>query len=850
MGDTMQGPKKKETMFSFNIKRFIGFIRIFIRNKRALLGLSLIFFFVFIALAAPFFTPYTSLGEDPNLQGPLAGKRAAPTWLRYLPTWLGGNPDLSENLNLIGIECSAPKTLAEGGVWNASMFLANGTVGVNVGFNENVGYPFKVEGFPLIPLSGSLAVSYQRSSGQPPGISTVYVYRVFDYPFSGLPARLRGNINLLVNGSSLGLKFPDEEWFVIQIDAPLEKGKPKPYSGNISISVDDYVGIHIAAANITVRDWLVSPDKDWWKWLNNNWEAIKWVVSEGSLVNKTYDEVRNATYPSMYDDTGDIYPYFCFMEDLNIADPDLEDENNRPDIYYPRRWFTAQTILTDPAFAGDLRLKVADTSSFKVGDYISIGSGDSREINQIKEIGVDYFVLYRNITRDHDEGELVVNHELVLYENITVRRARFYIVMKVVVTEPKIYQLRINVPPSTTVAIYSLRKGIFRTLTGTTIEAKNRLYNILGRNYITIDATGGKVLLVPIKIRVLFGALDVGLENLTKIFPPDYIPSISSPPRGFYIDFYGDIEGKKGEVYIGYVSADWILSKTSPWDPGTLISIEDPVALRNLFKSMPGKYIYGIEITFIDNFAYDTDVVVNVYIDNFGLFLDGTSFGILGTDHLGRDLFAQLIYGTRISLYVGILVALLSVAIGLVVGLFAGYVGGAADQLLMRINDLMLVMPGLPLLIVLVAVLGARIENLIILLGLLGWNGFARVVRSQVLSLKERPFVEAARAAGAGTWHIIFRHILPNVMSLAYISLASSVPGAITAEAALAWLGFSDPTRMSWGRMLHDVFEAGATRNWWWIIPPGLAISLVAMAFILLGYALDEILNPKLRMRR
>lgn len=832
----------------------MSFIKIFIRNKRALLGLSLIFFFVFIALAAPFLTPYTSLGEDPNIKGPLAGKRAAPTWLRLLPTWLGGNPDLSENLNLIGVECSAPKTLEEGGVWNTSMLLANTTVGVNVSFNENVGYPYNVEGFPLIILNGSLAVSYQRLSGQPPGVSKVYVYRVFDYPFSGLPARLKGNLDFLVDGSTIDLKFPEEEWFVIQIDAPTEKGKPKPYSGNISISVDDYVGLHVAAANITVKDWLVASDKNWWRWLNNNWEAMKWIVSEGSLVNKTYNEIWNATYPSMYEDTGDVYPYFCFMDDPRIADPDFENEDNKPDIYYPKKWFTAQTTLTAPAFAGDFRLKVASTSSFKVGDYISIGNGSSREINQIKEIGADYFVLYKNVTMDHDEGELVVNHELMLYENISVKRARFYIVVKVVITEPKVYQLRINNPPSTTVTVYSLRKGIFRTLVGTTIESKNRLYNVLGRNYITIDATGGRILLAPIKIRVFFGALEAGLDNSTKIFPPDYIPSISSPPRGFYIDSYGDIEGEKSEVYVCYASSGiasgWIISKNSPMDPGTLISIEDPVRLRNLFTSMPGKYVYGMEITFIDNFAYDRDVVVNVYIDNFGLFLEGTSFGVMGTDHLGRDLFAQLIYGTRISLYVGILVALLSVAIGLVVGLVAGYVGGAADQLLMRINDLMLVMPGLPLMIILVAVLGARIENLIILLGLLGWNGFARVVRSQVLSLKERPFVEAARAAGAGTWHIIFRHILPNVMSLAYISLASSVPGAITAEAALSWLGFSDPTRMSWGRMLHDVFVAGATKNWWWIIPPGLAISLVAMAFILLGYALDEVLNPKLRMRR
>jgi peptide/nickel transport system permease protein len=164
---------------------------------------------------------------------------------------------------------------------------------------------------------------------------------------------------------------------------------------------------------------------------------------------------------------------------------------------------------------------------------------------------------------------------------------------------------------------------------------------------------------------------------------------------------------------------------------------------------------------------------------------------------------------------------------------------------------MLLVLPTLPLLIVMVAVLGANLNNLILLLGLLGWMGFARTVRSQVLSLKERPFVEAAIAIGAGKTHIIIKHILPNVMSLVYVSLATAVPGNIVAEAALSWLGFYDPNVMSWGRMLHDVQNtAGAIYNWWWVIPPGLCIAVLAVSFIMIGYALDEALNPRLRMRR
>jgi peptide/nickel transport system permease protein len=151
---------------------------------------------------------------------------------------------------------------------------------------------------------------------------------------------------------------------------------------------------------------------------------------------------------------------------------------------------------------------------------------------------------------------------------------------------------------------------------------------------------------------------------------------------------------------------------------------------------------------------------------------------------------------------------------------------------------------------VLFAVLGASIENLIILNGFLGWMGFAKVVRSQVLSIRERSFIEAAKASGAGRSYIIFRHVLPNVMGLVYVSLALSVPGAIVSEAALSWLGFADPRRMSWGRMLYEMQVHNAVTKWWWVIPPGLCIAAISVAFILLGYALDDVLNPRLRVRR
>jgi len=307
----------------------------------------------------------------------------------------------------------------------------------------------------------------------------------------------------------------------------------------------------------------------------------------------------------------------------------------------------------------------------------------------------------------------------------------------------------------------------------------------------------------------------------------------------------------------GEITADWVVPEppVDSYESELRTRIEkmtgqigaDPAAV--LFPTQ-GYYTYGLEIIFDDNTAERFGETVAVYIDDLNLRLYGNIYGVLGTDHQGRDLFAQLLYGARISLFVGLLAAVVSVVIGLFVGLVAGYLGKAMDELLMRLTDALLVLPSLPLLLVLIALLGPSIWNLITVIGVLGWMGFARTVRSQALSLKERPFVEAAKAVGAGRWHIIVKHILPNVMSLVYVSLALSVPTAILSEAALSWLGLFDPSVVSWGRMLHDAQEFYGVERWWWVVPPGLSIALVSLSFILIGYALDEILNPKLRQRR
>jgi len=229
----------------------------------------------------------------------------------------------------------------------------------------------------------------------------------------------------------------------------------------------------------------------------------------------------------------------------------------------------------------------------------------------------------------------------------------------------------------------------------------------------------------------------------------------------------------------------------------------------------------------------------------------GTLHGVLGADHMGRDLWTQLLYGARISLIIGIVAALIAVVIGTSVGIASGYIGGVVDEVLMRFTDIMLSIPSLPILIILAGLVGKSVWNIVLLVGIFSWMGTARLVRSQTLSLKERSFVEVARACGGGDIYIMFSHILPNVIPLIFASLVLRIPSAILAEASLSFLGFGDPVVPTWGRMLHNARSFGAFTElaWWWIVPPGLAITFLSLTFVFIGNTIDTILNPKHRER-
>jgi peptide/nickel transport system permease protein len=229
-----------------------------------------------------------------------------------------------------------------------------------------------------------------------------------------------------------------------------------------------------------------------------------------------------------------------------------------------------------------------------------------------------------------------------------------------------------------------------------------------------------------------------------------------------------------------------------------------------------------------------------------------SEFAPLGTDNLGRSVWAQFVWGSRISLLVGLAATAIAIVVGALVGIVAGFFGGPVSSILMRLTEWFLVIPFLPLAIVLASILGPSVENIIFVIGITSWPATALVVRAQVLTLRERLYVERSRALGATRRHLLGRHILPNVSPLIVANLTLTVPVVILSETTLSFLGLGDPTRASWGKMLEESFAAGAlTRNaWWYYLPPGIGIMMVVLAFVLIGHALEQILDPRLRERR
>jgi peptide/nickel transport system permease protein len=257
-------------------------------------------------------------------------------------------------------------------------------------------------------------------------------------------------------------------------------------------------------------------------------------------------------------------------------------------------------------------------------------------------------------------------------------------------------------------------------------------------------------------------------------------------------------------------------------------------------KVLKGRYI--IRNTFY--LFNPSDTVVDS-----GVILGGKVYGIMGTDDLRRDLAIGLLWAAPVALFIGLTVSVAAILIGLIYGVVAGYKGNRTDEGLMRINDMFYSLPTLPLLVILSITIGRSIFLITGFLVIFGWVGMAKISRSLALQIKSLQYIEAARLMGQSDTKIIFKHIIPQLLPLTFASIAIAVPGAILTEAALSFLGLGDPTIPTWGQILHDAYSAGAMSRglWWWVVPPGLMITITGIAFVLIGNALDNIVNVRSR---
>lgn len=220
----------------------------------------------------------------------------------------------------------------------------------------------------------------------------------------------------------------------------------------------------------------------------------------------------------------------------------------------------------------------------------------------------------------------------------------------------------------------------------------------------------------------------------------------------------------------------------------------------------------------------------------------------LGTDYAGRSILTLLIWGTRPSLAIGVLATTLTMIVGSLIGLLAGHYGGILSRVLMALTDWFIALPALPLALALAAVLGQGDASITIAIAVTTWPPTARLIRAQTLAVEARPFIERAKALGARDSQLVIRQVLPNVAPFILVSGTLTVAGAIITEVTLEFLGLGNPTEVSWGAMINQAFFQGAVSRgaWWYLLPPGIAIVIVALAFTMIGRSVENILNPRL----
>jgi len=300
-----------------------------------------------------------------------------------------------------------------------------------------------------------------------------------------------------------------------------------------------------------------------------------------------------------------------------------------------------------------------------------------------------------------------------------------------------------------------------------------------------------------------------------------------------------------------------IINRMQPYYDPVLENFEAINAAKELLLESDTYISLLVNITYYCNPAdfimrCSRDSGLEIYLEPIVVRVYGMTFGILGTDYLGQDVWSQFVHGARGAIVLGLSVATAIIILGFIVGLVLGFkYGSVIDHIGTFISDNVMLIPTLPLILATGLVYGRSLVVIFTVLILLSWPGTARVIRNWTVALREAPFVEAARCIGAGTRRILFRHIAPQLIPYLVYRIVMGIPGVIMIEAALQLIGFGDPRAPTWGRMLGDAYRQGAflENAWWWFGPPILGIIAISLGFVLLGIALDEIVNPRLRRR-
>ncbi len=270
--------------------------------------------------------------------------------------------------------------------------------------------------------------------------------------------------------------------------------------------------------------------------------------------------------------------------------------------------------------------------------------------------------------------------------------------------------------------------------------------------------------------------------------------------------------------------------------------------LRSLYENRKARLGIYIFLVFIAMAIYGRFFTPYSPFDSqFGSYLKPSLSHLLGTDYGGHDVFSQFMYGTGVSLWVGAMVALITVFIGTFVGLISGYYSGIVDNLLMRVVDILLILPTFPLLVILSTYFRPTITSTILILGILGWPFMSRVIRSQTLTIRERPFIKAAILSGMPGYRIVFSQIFKFVLPLIIINAVYAFVGAIVAQAGLAFFGLGDLASVNWGTMLYYAQNQNAViySAWWWIVPPGISIAVLGIAANIFGSGINEVFGKR-----